>query len=190
MLNMFRHIGVEAEVTPDPSQLDRFTHVVLPGVGHYSEGSRLLSDGGWRGPIAAFAASGRPLLGVCLGMQLLGEGSDEGAGEGLGLLPFRMTLIPSAPGVPVPHMGWNTLTPVAHADRRPAGVIDAESDSRYYFVHSYAAPADSPVAVATTSYGSDFASAVGRDNIVGAQFHPEKSHRFGMALLRRFAEAT
>lgn len=192
MLSMLAHLGIEAEVTSDADGLDRFSHLVLPGVGHYSEGARLLSAGGWRGPIATFATSGRPLLGVCLGMQLLGEGSDEGDGEGLGLLPFRLSRLPAAPGTPVPHMGWNTVRPVDDADPRAAAILaegaDSGSDARYYFVHSFAAPADSVVAVATTDYARPFASVVGRDNVVGVQFHPEKSHRFGMALLRRFAE--
>jgi glutamine amidotransferase len=155
----------------------------LPGVGHYTEGARRLSEGGWRAPIAEFAASGKPLLGICLGMQLLGEGSAEGDGEGLGLLPFRLERLPAAPGTPVPHMGWNTVA----AAGAGSPLLESEEEARFYFVHSYAVRADSALAQGTTDYGTPFASVVGRGNVHGVQFHPEKSHRFGMTLLRNFA---
>lgn len=184
MQNMFKHIGVEAEVTAEPNGLDRFSHLVLPGVGHYTEGTSRLSSGGWREPVAAFAASGKPLLGVCLGMQLLGLASEEGPGDGLGLLSFTLEKIQAAPGTPVPHMGWNTLSPAGSS----SPLLEGEEGARFYFVHSFAVRADSPFALGLTSYGGLFASVVGRDNVSGVQFHPEKSHRFGMTLLRNFAK--
>lgn len=184
MLNMFRHIGADAELVVDPAGLAKYSHLVLPGVGHYSEGSSKLAEGGWREPIIDFAKTGKPLLGVCLGMQLLGQGSAEGPGDGLGLLPFTLERIRTAPGVVVPHMGWNSVAPVGSG----SALLDSEPQPRFYFVHSYAVPADSPVATATTVYGTPFASMVGAGNVFGAQFHPEKSHRFGMALLRNFAK--
>jgi glutamine amidotransferase len=183
MLNMFRHIGVDAELTREPSSLAAYSHLVLPGVGHFSEGSRRLADGGWVDPILAFAQTGKPVLGVCLGMQLLGESSEEGAGEGLGLLPFSLKKLPADAGVPVPHMGWNTLT---EADDS-SGLLEMDDDARFYFVHSFAVDASDPSALAITQHGREFASVVGRDNVQGVQFHPEKSHRFGMALLSNFA---
>ena len=184
MLNMFRHIGCQAELAVTPDGLDRYSHLVLPGVGHFSEGSGRLASGGWREPIIEFARTGKPLLGVCLGMQLLGTGSDEGPGEGLGLLPIRLQKLESKPGTPVPHMGWNTVATV----RAPSQLLDDDEDARYYFVHSFAASATSPEAQGITQYGVPFASVVGHDNVYGVQFHPEKSHRFGMSLLRNFAK--
>jgi glutamine amidotransferase len=185
MLNMFRHIGVPVELATSADHLDRFSHLVLPGVGHYTEGSRRLVLGGWTGPIVDFAGMGKPLLGVCLGMQLLGEGSEEGPGEGLGLIPFFLKRLPAGPNLPVPHMGWNTLAEAGVG----SPLLKLEGDSRFYFVHSFAVDMDSPYARALTVYGRSFASVVARDNVHGVQFHPEKSHRFGMALLRNFAKA-
>ncbi len=182
MLNMLRSAGIEAEIVDAPARLDRFSHLILPGVGHYTEGSTRLNDGGWREPIVAFAASGKPLLGVCLGMQLLGTGSAEGPGDGLGILPFWLQKIPAAEGVPVPHMGWNTVKSTT-----PTPLLRSEEDARFYFVHTFAVGADSPVALGITQHGIDFASVVGRDNVHGVQFHPEKSHRFGRLLLQNFA---
>jgi imidazole glycerol-phosphate synthase subunit HisH len=183
MYNMFRYASIPAEVTSSPESLDRFSHLVLPGVGHYTEGTTRLNDGGWREPIIDFAGSGKPLLGVCLGMQLLGEGSEEGDGEGLGLLPFRLEKIPVAPGTPVPHMGWNTVV----ASGKGSPLLESEEEARFYFVHSFAVRADSAVAQGVTDYGVPFASVVGHENVHGVQFHPEKSHRFGLTLLRNFA---
>ncbi len=182
MLNMLRSAGIEAEIVDAPVRLDRFSHLILPGVGHYTEGSTRLNDGGWREPIVVFAASGKPLLGVCLGMQLLGTDSAEGPGDGLGILPFRLDKIPAADGVPVPHMGWNTVKSIT-----PTPLLRSEEDARFYFVHTFAVSADSPVALGITHHGIDFASVVGRDNVHGVQFHPEKSHRFGRLLLQNFA---
>jgi glutamine amidotransferase len=185
MRNMFDHIGVDAELATTPAHLERYSHLVLPGVGHYTEGTTRLDAGGWREPIVAFAATGKPLLGVCLGMQLLGDGSDEGEGAGLGLLPFRLHKIPATDGTRVPHMGWNTVS----GEHGGSPLLASDVPARYYFVHSFAVDAASPVARGITRYGAPFASVVGRDNVSGVQFHPEKSHRFGMALLRQFAEA-
>jgi imidazole glycerol-phosphate synthase subunit HisH len=185
MLNMFRHIGADAEVVNDSSKLDAYSHLVLPGVGHYTEGSRRLAEGGWNEHIVEFARTGKPVLGVCLGMQLLGETSEEGPGDGLGLIPFDLIKLPSDTGLPIPHMGWNTIV----GRTKPSALLELEEEPRFYFVHSFAVDADNPYALATTEYGQRFASVVGRDNVTGVQFHPEKSHRFGMALLRNFVKS-
>jgi imidazole glycerol-phosphate synthase subunit HisH len=184
MLNMFQHIGVQAELVHSPDGLDRYSHLVLPGVGHFSEGASRLTSGGWRGPITEFVRSGKPLLGVCLGMQLLGVGSEEGPGDGLGLLPFHLRKLEAKPGTPVPHMGWNTVAAVGDSSK----LLDVDADARFYFVHSFAVDPESPDARGLTQYGGPFASVVGRDNVSGVQFHPEKSHRYGMELLRNFAK--
>ncbi|MEO6942472.1 MAG: imidazole glycerol phosphate synthase subunit HisH [Terrimesophilobacter sp.] len=182
--NMLHHISVPARVSAHPTDLDGFSHLILPGVGHFTEGARRLSEGGWRDPVRDFAQSGRPVLGICLGMQLLGEGSDEGEGEGLGLLPFRLEKLRPGSGMSVPHMGWNTVEALG-AD---LPLLETSELARYYFVHSYGVPADSVVARGTTTYGVPFASVVGHKNVLGVQFHPEKSHRFGMTLLRNFSQ--
>lgn len=184
MLNMFRHIGAAVELATAPDSLSRYSHLVLPGVGHFTEGTRRLAVGGWTTPLREFAASGKPMLGVCLGMQLLGVGSAEGPGSGLSLLPYSVEAVAAASGLPVPHMGWNTVQPTGNS----SPLLDLDDDARFYFVHSFAVSSANPTATGTSDYGKPFASVVGRANVHGVQFHPEKSHRHGMTLLRNFTK--
>jgi len=153
--------------------------VVLPGVGNFNAGSRNLKM--LRNKIFSLVDEGVPLLGVCLGMQLLFESSEESKGEGLGLFRGRVVRLPKT--VKIPHMGWNTLKILRQCDLL-AGVSE---DDYFYFVHSYYGnPADAAVVVAETDYGLNFASVVNRGNIYGTQFHPEKSGEPGVAVLRNF----
>lgn len=187
--NMLRKVGADAVRSADPEVIAAADAVVLPGVGAFDIGMARLEDNGLVGPLRRrVLEDGVPALGICLGMQLLADGSDEGTRPGLGWIAGRVERLPNEVDgrrQPVPHMGWNTITP------RQAGWL-AESltdESRFYFVHSYAfRPADPADTVAETTYGVTFASAVRRGNVTGVQFHPEKSHRHGMAVLGRFAE--
>jgi glutamine amidotransferase len=158
--------------------------VLLPGVGAFDYGMARLSEPGFDEAVRSFAKSGRPLLGICLGMQLLLDGSEEGRSPGLGLIPGRSVRFDPSAGMRVPHMGWNAVTP-ARADSFISGVPD---DNRFYFVHSYHVVPDDPASVlATSEYGNEFASMIRVDNVMGAQYHPEKSHAFGMTVLKNFA---
>lgn len=187
MQNMFKRIGVKARIESDPSAILQAERLVLPGVGAFDAAmSRINSLPGLREALERKALTERvPILGVCLGMQLLTRSSEEGAVPGLGWIPGATTRFPKVAGLKVPHMGWNVakLNVPSHLTEQVG------TDPRYYFVHSYCVHVDDPAnSIMRTHYGIDFDSAIGRDNILGVQFHPEKSHRFGMQILKNFAE--
>lgn len=169
-------IGVDAELTDSPDAIRNATHVILPGVGAAAQAMRSLRE---RGLDRVIASLTQPLLGICLGMQLLFERSDEGGVECLGVLPGEVRRLPAAPRWP--HMGWNTI-----AATRPHALFDGLGDADwFYFVHGYAAPA-SDAAIATSEHGAPFAAAVARNNVCGMQFHPEKSAAAGRRALANF----
>ena len=174
-------LGVESTLTTDTSVIRVAERVILPGVGSAAEGMRRLQD---RGLVETVRSLTQPTLGICLGMQLLFEGSEEGPTETLGLIPGRVALLPASPGIRVPHMGWNTLT-VAADTTLLEGIAPTD---RFYFVHSFAAPAGS-FTVATSTHGTVFSSVVRHGNFRGVQFHPERSGAAGARLLRNFLEA-
>jgi len=187
MLNMLRKVGAAAELVGTPEALARATKIVLPGIGAFDHGMAALAERGLVEPLRLLALEERvPLLGVCLGMQMLGLRSEEGSREGLGLIPMRCERfrLPAGSRLKVPHMGWSTISP-----RRPSPLLaDLEDEARFYFVHSYHAVCEHEEdALATSVYGSQFVAVVEHGSIRGVQFHPEKSHRYGMALLRNFA---
>jgi imidazole glycerol-phosphate synthase subunit HisH len=176
-------VGAEAVVAGDPEALDAARGVVLPGVGAFGDGMAQLRARGFLGPVLRQVEAEKPLLGICLGMQLLFEGSEEmGHHAGLGLLPGKVVRFPEG-DLKVPHIGWNQL------QVRQDPLLAAIADGSYaYFVHSYYVAAAEPGDVlATTEYGKQFASVVGRGRIWGAQFHPEKSQEVGLRLLQNFA---
>lgn len=180
VLKGLRAAGAEPRVTASPADLVAASAVVIPGVGHFAATGAL--DRTMREALVAFASSGRPLLGICLGLQFLFEGSTEAPGvPGLGLLSGQCGLLPCAPDRKVPHVGWNTLS-----IRRPSALLDGLGDgTQVYFTHSYAAPV-TDATIATTDYGVAFASVVQRANVFGVQFHPEKSSDAGVGILRAF----
>jgi glutamine amidotransferase len=187
MLNMLRRVGAKAEGVTTPEQLMRATKLILPGIGHFDNGVAALAERGFVDALKSrVGGDGIPMLGVCLGMQLLGIGSEEGSAAGLGLINAfsRRFELPPESGLRVPHMGWNVLTP-----RRADGVLgELAPNARFYFVHSYHVVCEDPDDVlATADYGSPFTAALHRGNVWGVQFHPEKSHKFGMRLLANFA---
>ena len=185
--NMARKAGTDCIISSDPAMVARADKLILPGVGAFDRGVSNLEQ---RGLIAALnerAVERRvPTLGLCLGMQLMGRGSEEGGRAGLGWLAadsVRFKFGGGAPALKVPHMGWNYIEPAA-----PAALTSGlPPEPRFYFVHSYYLACDDPSDVMCwTTYGSRFASGIHRGNLWGTQFHPEKSHSFGLALLRNF----
>jgi len=179
----FEYLGFEAQITDDPACIAGASHVVLPGVGAFCDAMARLKETGLDRAVKASAAAGKPLLGVCLGMQMMFEYSEEnGLYEGLGLFPGRITRLEER-GLKIPHMGWNTLS------TRDCPLFDEGDDPCVYFVHSYcAAEISDEWTAATCEYGQTFTAAVCRGNVMATQFHPEKSGEAGLNMLRRFAQ--
>lgn len=182
--NALAAIGTEAEVTADPARVAAAERVILPGVGAFAHaiGALQAIDGMIEALEEAVLERGRPFLGVCVGMQLLaGEGREHGITQGLGWVPGSVAALVPTEAAKVPHMGWNDV----HADGTHPVVRPGEA----YFLHGYAFAADVPEQLlALTNHGGPVTAAVGRDNIVGVQFHPEKSQAYGLLTLQRFME--
>jgi|688.fasta_scaffold323399_2 glutamine amidotransferase len=184
VVNMLDAIGVRAVSCSNPDELSEFSHIVLPGVGNFYTASEQLDRLGWREPIKEIIKSGTPTLGICLGMQLLGQSSEESEGNGLGVLDFRSELLSNEGPFRVPHMGWNSVQDLSNHS-----IFDGwRPDSRFYFVHSFAVPVGSPDAIGHTNHNQLFTSIVAKENVVGVQFHPEKSRDYGRKLLENFVE--
>lgn len=173
-------LGVRSELTAEPAVIRAAERVILPGVGTAREGMRRLRE---RGLVDCVRGLTQPVLGICLGLQLLFESSAEASTETLGLLPGHVALLPESPGITVPHMGWNTLTPL----RDTTLLRDVGAGARFYFVHSFAAPVNE-FTLASCTHGPAFAAVVQRGNFSGVQFHPERSGAAGAQLLRNFLE--
>lgn len=183
--NMLHKLGFEVVLASNPDGVEQAARLILPGVGAFDPGMEALEHLGLVDALRRKAESGAPMLGICLGMQLLSEGSAEGDRAGLGIVPGRCHRLQADPErrIRVPHMGWNTVTP-----RRPNALLDGlDAHARFYFTHSYhlvcADPAD---VLATATHGIEFTAMIHRANVLGMQCHPEKSHRYGMAVLRNF----
>jgi len=171
-------LGVRAEMSADAAEIGAADRVILPGVGAARPAMDRLRE---LALVDMLRGLRQPLLGICLGMQLLFEGSDEGDVDCLGLLPGRVGKLPESPGVRVPHMGWNRLWPTRYSSLLDGIVPGAQA----YFVHSYAAPVTADC-LARCGHGGDFAAVVQRGNVAGAQFHPERSANVGERLLANF----
>ena len=177
----FRRAGAEVELTGDPALLRRADALVLPGDGAFGATMAEIDRRGLVPLLREAVTAGTPLLGICIGMQVLFEESEEhGRHQGLGLLPGRVRRFDDS--LTVPHMGWNTLRA-----RRPHPLLEGVADgSHVYFVHSYYCEAAEEVVIATSDYGQDFAAIVGRGPVLGLQFHPEKSQAVGQRLVANF----
>jgi glutamine amidotransferase len=186
--NLYLRIGVKCEVASHPDQIRRAARLILPGVGSFDWAMRRLAASGLREALDfAVLELRRPVLGICVGMQMMANGSEEGTEKGLGWIPGRVKKFQfqQLARYPLPHMGWNTISPVG-VNRLLAAL---DSDSRFYFLHSYYFDPVLPEnSLCLTDYGGLYSSGVVRDNIYGVQFHPEKSHGWGSLLLRNFAE--
>jgi len=187
-INMYKRMNIPALPAREAADLDDAEKIILPGVGAFDHAMELLDGSGMRLPLERRVLKDKvPILGVCVGMQVLARSSDEGKQAGLGWVPgvvraFRS--IHSAAEMPLPHMGWNDVTPLGGALFRGLG-----KDARFYFLHSYFFQCDNHANIAATaSYGLDFSCALRAENIYGVQFHPEKSHHYGATLLKNFAE--
>jgi imidazole glycerol-phosphate synthase subunit HisH len=182
VLRAIERVGGTAEITDDPDVVGRASALVVPGVGHFGACMRSLAHHGLDRSVRGFAATGRPLFGICLGMQVLFEGSDEDAEEGLGLIPGRSRKLP--PTVKVPHMGWNSVT---WFGRHPylAGIPDRR---RFYFVHSFAPDVVEGITVGVATHGRPFSAAVAHGNLFATQFHPEKSGDAGLQIYENFVK--
>ncbi len=186
--NMLKKAGAACRIVHTASELDACEKLILPGVGAFDDGMARLDASGMRAALDGAVTQGKPVLGICLGMQMLGLTSEEGQRAGLGYIPFSNIRFRLAqqPALKVPHMGWDVVTLPDEGDPLVRGIVE---QPRYYFVHSYHAQCeDAGDALMLCDYGYPFAAAVRHGNVRGTQFHPEKSHRFGMALLKNFAE--
>lgn len=187
--NMLRRLGFEAAISADPAVIERAPKIILPGVGAFDNGMRNIRARGLEAVLNRKALEERvPTLGICLGMQLLSDSSEEGRERGLGWIHGRAVRFsfPEAPArLKIPHMGWNSVSVRSSS----LLVKDFLPEMRFYFVHSYHVVCDEPGDVLLSAeYGGPIAAAVQKGNIMGTQFHPEKSHKFGMILLKNFAE--
>lgn len=181
----FKAIGQEAFVSGDPAELEKASRLVLPGVGAFGDAAQKLRQSGLDGFVRTQAAAGKPLLGICLGMQLLFEESLEyGCHPGLGLLKGRVVPMEGriSEGLKIPHMGWNRLEVTG------GRLLQAVDGEFVYFVHSYFADGCEDSLAAVTEYGIPITAAVEQGNVFGCQFHPEKSGGVGLSILRRFCE--
>jgi glutamine amidotransferase len=185
--NLYKRVNVKVSIARTPAEMASATKLILPGVGAFDGAMDRLDKSGLRPALEELVLEKRtPLLGICVGMQMLGESSEEGQRPGLGWLPGKVKSFRSRSGfnLPLPHMGWNDVTPVSDN-----AIFRSLDSARFYFLHSFyfESAAQSDVS-AVTDYGGQFSCAVNRGHIFGVQFHPEKSHRFGTQLLRNFAD--
>ncbi|TRX50220.1 imidazole glycerol phosphate synthase subunit HisH [Fulvivirga sp. M361] len=188
--NMLKKLGVASEIAETQKQLGAAKKLILPGVGHFDHGMKHLRDAGMVDVIRDKVIEEKiPILGICLGAQLLGKGSEEGIEPGLSLVDMDVVKFDTNKldqHLKIPHMGWSNLT--IKKVENPL-FIDSQAEPRFYFVHSYHFKMNKKEDVLSTSYhGYFFTSAFHKDNIYGVQFHPEKSHKYGMKLLENFAK--
>lgn len=185
--NMLKKVGARSVVASTPEQILQATKLILPGVGAFDAGMEALNRSGLVGALNQKALQDKvPVIGLCLGMQLMTERSEEGALPGLGWVQAKTVRFTPEPGIKIPHMGWNLATPAKQA----AVLKDYPAEARFYFVHSFYVQCQNPSdALLSATYGSTrFDAGFQHENLIGVQFHPEKSHRFGMWLLKNFAE--
>ena len=182
---MFKKIGVQARISGKIDDLESADKILLPGVGSFDRAMERIEDLGLKPALNRQALEiKKPILGICLGMQLLTRGSEEGRLPGFGWIAADTRRFPQMPGVRIPHMGWNSVQSLTPSPLTQ----NLYKENRFYFVHSYQVQVDMPEnSLLKCTYGISFDAAIQNENIFGAQFHPEKSHKFGMQLLKNFA---
>ena len=182
--NIYKRLNIEAVLASTASALRDADRLILPGVGSFDWAMRCLARSGLRDVLDDLVMGARrPVLGICGGMQMMAKKSAEGVEPGLGWIAASVERLPSAPGLMLPHMGWNDVAPIGASPL----MNGLNTDARFYFLHSYYfVPRDESVVIATADYGQPFACAVQSRNVFGVQFHPEKSHGWGIALLKNF----
>jgi glutamine amidotransferase len=187
-LTLYKRLGIDAAAARTSDELAEADHIILPGVGAFDHAMALLAASGMREQLGTMVAQQVPVLGVCVGMQILAAASDEGQSPGLSWVPGQVKAFksnPKAAHLPLPHMGWNDVRPTGDSPL----FASLQEDARFYFLHSYYFECEDPAHVsATAHYGARYACAVSAGHVHGVQFHPEKSHHFGMQLLKNFAE--
>lgn len=187
--NMLDRLGYDSEIVVDPGQITNTKKIILPGVGAFDNAMNALHEKGWVEYLNGKVLNeGTPILGICLGMQLMTNSSEEGTSKGLGWIKgkTRKFFFPENAKLKVPHMGWNLVVPDSDSVLHK-GLLDLE-EIRYYFVHSYFVELESKEdGILTCNYGHPFCAAFQNKNVYGVQFHPEKSHKFGLILLNNFA---
>jgi glutamine amidotransferase len=188
IMNMLKKVGVDASLSYESAAIEKADGLILPGVGSFDKGMQNLDEGGLKPLLDEMVIEKKkPILGICLGMQLLTKNSEEGKLPGFGWIQAKTVKFNHKKGVDnlrVPHMGWNTIK----IKRQHRILEDFYEDSRFYFVHSYYVEcSDDADILSTTTYGVEFTSCVNKENVYGVQFHPEKSHKFGMKFLKNFA---
>lgn len=190
LYSSFKHIGATVELTSDPAVIASAEKIILPGVGAFEDAREKLRASGLEEAVLREVRAGKPMLGICLGMQMLLDKSYEyGEHEGLGLIPGKVvSMEPVVPkGYKVPHIGWNSLQFPKDRPKHPIFRDVAEGDF-VYFVHTFYATDCEEATIATTEYGAELTAAVAKDNVIGLQFHPEKSGEVGMRILRAFVD--
>jgi glutamine amidotransferase len=188
VINAFAKVGVDAKLESDPSKLNQYDKLILPGVGAFADAMEHLKENGMDEAIVAYAQTGKPLLGICLGMQLLFDSSQEfGTTQGLGLIPGNVVAFDKTKfdhKLKVPHMGWNEL----FVQKNTPLFSGLKKDFYLYFVHSFHAECNDQYTIGKTHYGYEFVSAVQNKNVYGIQPHPEKSHENGLKIIENFAK--
>lgn len=187
-LTLYNRLNIKATASRTAAELKSADHILLPGVGSFDHAMALLDRSGMRDQLDELVLEHKvPVLGVCVGMQILGDRSEEGESTGLGWVPGTVRSLTSQFGnqtLPLPHMGWNDVEAAV-----PVALFEGLEQPRYYFLHSFFFDNERPEdCAATAEYGKNFTCMIHKDNVWGVQFHPEKSHNFGMALLKNFAE--
>lgn len=183
VFNSVYHNGHDPVVVSKPCELKKYSHAIFPGVGHFGHASKRLTTSGFRDEILEYTNTGRYLLGVCLGMQLLLESSDESPGDtGLSLIPGHVRMLPQNNEFRTPHIGWNA----AQFTNKGTLFSGIEDSMDFYFVHSYYIENSNIYTTTSTSYINDFCSSLEKDNIFGTQFHPEKSQVNGLKIIDNF----
>ena len=188
VINMIKKVGGEVSEVKSPNDLHYFNKLILPGVGAFDHCMQSFKQGGWKEPLDRLVSDNKvPIMGICVGMQMLGHSSEEGSELGLGWINAKTVKITRRENIKIPHMGWNKIS----VKKENELFTNADLEQRFYFVHSYRVECLDPEnIIATTFHGEEVVAFLQKNKVYGAQFHPEKSHSFGMELFQKFVGMT